>query len=129
MAAHSPGSLESLRRRNRDAVVDILRTGRASRADVARRTGLSRSTVSTVVADLIRQDIVRETSLSHDGTPGSGRPGTPLMLNPTAGVVLALDLAPSTLTAGVFDLGHNELATRSEPITAGGATPSHSWPV
>lgn len=119
MHQSSPGSLEALRRRNRDAVLASLRQGgRVSRAEVARRTGLSRSTVSTVVADLIRQNIVREASLSPDVNPGSGRPGTPLTLNPTAGVVIGIDLAPGTLAAAVFDLGHNQLAMRLEPIDA-----------
>ncbi|MDP9345090.1 MAG: MarR family transcriptional regulator, partial [Actinomycetota bacterium] len=47
------GSLESLRERNRLRVVDALRArGAVSRADIARSTGLSRSTVSSLVADL-----------------------------------------------------------------------------
>ena len=47
------GSLESLRERNRLRVIDALRTrGAISRADIARQTGLSRSTVSSLVADL-----------------------------------------------------------------------------
>src|SRR6478609_5553132 len=47
------GSLESLRELNRLRVVDALRRhGTLSRADIARVTGLSRSTISTLVADL-----------------------------------------------------------------------------
>ena len=47
------GSLESLRERNRLRVVDALRQrGAISRSDIARQTGLSRSTVSSLVADL-----------------------------------------------------------------------------
>lgn len=117
MEFHAPGSLEALRQRNREAVVAALRaSGRASRADVARRTGLSRSTVSTVVADLIRQDIVRELSLTPDGNAGSGRPGTPLSLNPRAGVVLALDLTQATLAGAIYNLGHERLAFRTQPL-------------
>ena len=48
------GSLASLREGNRDRVIDALRVrGVASRAELARITGLSRSTVSTIVNDLI----------------------------------------------------------------------------
>ena len=47
------GSLESLREFNRLRVVEALRGhGTASRAEIARITGLSRSTVSSLVADL-----------------------------------------------------------------------------
>ncbi len=50
----APGSLEALRERNRTLVLAALRRGGAvSRAELARRTGLSRSTISTVVADLV----------------------------------------------------------------------------
>ena len=47
------GSLESLRELNRLRVVETLRErGTASRAEIARVTGLSRSTVSSLVSDL-----------------------------------------------------------------------------
>ena len=50
------GSLESLRELNRLRVVETLRErGTASRAEIARVTGLSRSTVSSLVADLQAQ--------------------------------------------------------------------------
>ena len=55
------GSLESLRERNRLRVIDALRTrGAISRADIARQTGLSRSTVSSLVGDLQTAGLVVE---------------------------------------------------------------------
>src|SRR3954452_11633301 len=61
------GSLESLRRLNRLRVIHALRDeGTISRAEIARRTGLSRSTVSSLVADL-----------QADGLPGRTRPPAP----------------------------------------------------
>src|SRR3954452_14819954 len=55
------GSLESLRRLNRLRVIRALRDeGQISRADIARRTGLSRSTVSSLVADLQADGLVVE---------------------------------------------------------------------
>ena len=62
MAAGS-GSLESLRELNRLRVVDALRRhGTLSRADIARVTGLSRSTISTLVADLQERGFIIERS-------------------------------------------------------------------
>src|SRR3954465_14429963 len=53
MAAGRTGSLETLRRLNRLRVIDALRDeGLISRAEIARRTGLSRSTVSSLVSEL-----------------------------------------------------------------------------
>ena len=55
------GSLQSLRQHNLLRVVDALRAaGAASRADIARNTGLSRTTVSTLVADLHERGLVVE---------------------------------------------------------------------
>ena len=59
--APGSGSLSSLRELNRLRIVDFLRiNGTASRAELARRTGLARSTVSTLVSDLQRRGIVVE---------------------------------------------------------------------
>jgi DNA-binding MarR family transcriptional regulator len=53
MSPVGSGSLESLREQNRRRLLDMLRRhGSASRAELARLTGLSRSTVSTLVADM-----------------------------------------------------------------------------
>ena len=50
------GSLASLREDNRGRVIDALRErGVASRAELARITGLSRSTISTIVGDLSKR--------------------------------------------------------------------------
>src|SRR6201995_6206816 len=55
------GSLESLRRLNRLRVIHALRDeGQISRAEIARRTGLSRSTVSSLVSDLQGDGLVVE---------------------------------------------------------------------
>ena len=63
MAAGRTGSLETLRRLNRLRVIDALRDeGLISRAEIARRTGLSRSTVSSLVAELQADGLVVERS-------------------------------------------------------------------
>src|ERR1700743_2896798 len=53
------GSLESLRRANRLRVVDALRReGSASRSDLMRITGLSRTTITTLLSDLQERGMV-----------------------------------------------------------------------
>ena len=55
------GSLESLRDSNRSRVIDALRRrGSASRSDLARLTGLSRTTVTTLIADLQDRGLILE---------------------------------------------------------------------
>ena len=85
------GSLASLREGNRKRVVDALRErGLASRAELARMTGLSRSTISTIVADLLEAGLAGE----RDGQPrASPMPAAPVMvaLNRSAGLAVGLD--------------------------------------
>src|SRR4051812_26621484 len=77
------GALEALREGNRARLVDALRrAGTASRADLARATGLSRSTVSSLVADLQERGVVSERG---DDRSRAGRPGVLLALDPSAG--------------------------------------------
>ena len=77
------GSLSSLREFNRLRLVDFLRTnGTASRAELARRTGLSRSTVSTLVAELQRRGLVVERAGQFAGEGQPGRPAALLELDP-----------------------------------------------
>ena len=58
MSQEGSGSLESLRERNRHRVLAALRlAGVTSRAELARRTGLSRTTVSSLIGDLVRSQL------------------------------------------------------------------------
>ena len=71
VAVRRSGSLASLREANRRMVIDALRErGVASRAEVARITGLSRSTVSTIVTDLLDTGLAGE----REATAATGRP-------------------------------------------------------
>jgi predicted NBD/HSP70 family sugar kinase len=107
------GSLHSLRELNRQRVVDAFRGhGALSRADVARFTGLSRSTVSSIVADLMEAGLVSEqqdaTGVAH-GDQG-GRPPVLLSLDRSAGVAIGVDFGHTHLRVAVADLSHEVLA-------------------
>jgi glucokinase-like ROK family protein len=113
MEATDSGSLRSLRKLNRQRVIDALRErGTASRAEIARATGLSRSTVSSIVADLVGAGLVREeadgTGVAH-GDHG-GRPPVLLSLNPSAGLALGVDFGHTHLRVAVSDMAHEVLA-------------------
>jgi predicted NBD/HSP70 family sugar kinase len=108
------GSLESLRRLNRLRVIDALRAERLiSRAEIARRTGLSRSTVSSLVADLQADGLVverGETAAAH-GDQG-GRPPILLSFDASAGAAVGIDFGHRHLRVAVSDLASNILAER-----------------
>src|SRR4051812_33785502 len=105
------GTLESLRELNRLRVVDALRTaGRLSRSDIARRTGLSRSTVSTLVADLVDRGFIVEQA-DGDGTPAvQGRPPTMLTLDRSAGSAVGVEFDHDKVRVAVSDLSRTVLA-------------------
>ena len=70
------GSLGSLRDHNRRRVVEELqRRGTASRADLARITGLSRSTISSLVGELTGSGLVVETEHTTDHGDGGRSQG------------------------------------------------------
>src|SRR3954447_19436239 len=112
------GSLESLRRLNRLRVIRALRDeGQISRADIARRTGLSRSTVSSLVADLQADGLVveRPEPGSAYGAQG-GRPPLLLSFDASAGAAVGIDFGHSHLRVAVSDPASTILAERTRPL-------------
>jgi predicted NBD/HSP70 family sugar kinase len=110
------GSLSSLREFNRLRIVDFLRTnGIASRAELARRTGLSRSTVSTLVADLQRRGLVVERAGQFAGEGQPGRPAALLELDPSAAAAVGVDFDHDKVRVAVSDLSRSVLAEASAP--------------
>ena len=87
---------------NRNLVFNLIRTRQSlSRADLARVSGLQRSTVSLIVEDLIKERWILEGST---GRPPRGRRPTFLELNHQRAVI-ALDIHPAQTTVAVTDLG------------------------
>src|SRR3712207_3486019 len=107
MAKVEYGSLESLRAHNRRRVLDALRQrGTASRADIARHTGLSRSTVSSLVGELQESGLVVETHEVNGSAvaAGQGRPPVLLTLDRRAGAVIGIDFGHDDVRVAVADL-------------------------
>src|SRR6476659_6838730 len=112
------GSLESRRRLNALRVIDALRAeGLISRAEIARRTGLSRSTVSSLVSDLQADGLVVERAepATAYGDQG-GRPPILLSFDASAGAAVGIDFGHSHLRVAVSDLASTILAERTRPL-------------
>src|SRR3954470_5830389 len=121
MPSGRAGSLESLRRLNRLRVIHALRDqGKISRADIARRTGLSRSTVSSLVADLQADGLVVERAEpgSAYGAQG-GRPPILLSFDASAGAAVGIDFGHSHIRVAVSDLAGAILAERVRAMDTG----------
>jgi predicted NBD/HSP70 family sugar kinase len=92
-------------------VLSLIRDGEAvTRADLARRTGLARSTVAQRVEALLAHQLVYEAGGSAST---GGRPPTVLAFNRSAGVVLVADLGATHSRLAVSDLAGAPLSERA----------------
>ena len=87
-----------------------------SRADLARATGLTRPTVSTLVSTLIAEGLVVESGL---GLSVGGKPPTMLGVPPSGRQMICLDLSGAEFQGAVVDL-RGEIRQR-ESIAVSGA--------
>ncbi|MBN9605976.1 MAG: ROK family transcriptional regulator [Actinomycetales bacterium] len=111
---------EHAREHNRSLVLQTLyREAGLSRADVARATGLTRVTVSDLVAELIAEGYVIELGPRDEARPG--KPATVLDIHRSGHRIVGLDLSDAAAFRGaVLDLD-GEILERAE-VTLAGAT-------
>jgi predicted NBD/HSP70 family sugar kinase len=108
-----PESFGTIRELNRLRVVDALRqSGTASRSDLARATGLSRTTVASLVSDLQSRGLIVEEDGERPQPTGRGRPPVLLRLDAAAGSALGIDFGHSHVRVAVADLASTVLAER-----------------
>ncbi|WP_435616376.1 ROK family protein [Streptomyces sp. 1222.5] len=97
-----PWNRRRLRSTNERLLLDRLRdSGAASRAQLARDTGLSKPTVSSALASLEAAGLVREAG-TH--APERGRTAVLYAPDPAAGYALGVDIGRSWLRVAVVDL-------------------------
>jgi glucokinase-like ROK family protein len=95
----------------------LIRDGHGvTRSDLARLTGLGRSTVAQRIEALLDHDLIYE---AGGGASTGGRPATMLAFNPGAGVVLAADLGATHSRVAVTDLSSTPLAERTFDLDVG----------
>src|ERR1700690_2933245 len=71
-----------------------------SRAQLAAETGLNKSTVSSLVEDLLERNLIHEIGINSTGT---GRPGMLLEINPQAGAIIGVELGVDFITIVLTD--------------------------
>jgi predicted NBD/HSP70 family sugar kinase len=102
MASRRPATPTLLRRLNEEAVLEAIREGAPiSRAEISRRSGISKPTVSLALQALLDAGLVRETRAGRDG-PSYGA----LYFEPVAeaALVLGIDLGARFLRGALSDL-------------------------
>ena len=103
--------LHSLRKANRRLVLGLLAEGAPlSRAEIAERTGLSASTVSTIMSDLLTEGLVHDTG-DTESTGGRGR--RLLGINPACGVMAIAEIQRQRTTVCFHDMGLGRLGART----------------
>jgi predicted NBD/HSP70 family sugar kinase len=107
---------EHARSHNRSLVLQTLyRSGRRSRADIARETGLTRVTISDLVAELLVEGLVVELGQRESARPG--KPAVLLDINRTAYQIVGIDLSGHTTFRGaVLDLDGTILRRAEVPL-------------
>ncbi len=107
-----------LRELNQKAILELLRKeGPLSRTALTKRLHLSKSTVSSVVADLIARGLIHETAAAPSRV---GRKAKLLDIDPDAGFVVGIDLGGTMVRTAVADLRGEIRAKRKEYTTKAG---------
>ena len=108
------GTIRDLRRENRSAVLWSLYFDRPrSRQDLGAATGLSPSSVTNVVRELLDEGIVTE--VGSQGSDG-GRPRMLLDVDPDHGFVIGVDVGETRVRVGLYDLTLAERAKADRPL-------------
>ncbi|WP_314504541.1 ROK family transcriptional regulator [uncultured Microbacterium sp.] len=96
-----------------------------TRAELAKSTGMARSTIAMRVDELMRLGLVAPVA---GAASTGGRPPSQFALNPGARVVIAADIGASHATVAVSDLGGTILAERIAPLDITlGPVPVLTW--
>jgi predicted NBD/HSP70 family sugar kinase len=100
--AISAGTTEDVRRANLAAILGLLyRGGPASRASLSKRTGRNRSTIASLVTDLVELDLVTEREPDSQGQVG--RPSPVVSVRPDV-IAIAVNPEIDALTIGLVGL-------------------------
>lgn len=105
------GNRDLIRSINRSILLNVIKSeGEVSRVSLARMTGLSAATVTTITGQLIQEGLIFEKD-----TAGStvGRPPIMLALNPQGGFVIGIKLMESSVVGALTDLNATILAKNS----------------
>jgi glucokinase-like ROK family protein len=87
-----------------------------SRADLAKRIGLNRSTVSSIVTQLLHAGLIQETNRQTDKL---GRPGLSLAINPAGGCAVGVEIDSTGVRVVLTDFTAQTLRRRSVQVDEG----------
>lgn len=111
MYHEAPKSQADLKYHNLKLIFDLVkREGPLSRAALAKRTGLSATSMTRIVNELQGIGLIAEHSIASAGT--SGRPSTLLEIRASAAYCLCMDATPNVSKVSLVDLSAKNVAYR-----------------
>ncbi len=114
MPASSKGSRDLIRDINQSLLLNLIQAdGPISRADLARRSGLSPATVSGIISHLVEDGLVTEKAT---GDSHGGRPPIMLALNSDAGYVVGVKLTEDNIVTALTDLNSQVCRRLTMPL-------------
>jgi predicted NBD/HSP70 family sugar kinase len=109
------GDQSALKRMNSVALIRLVKSETGlSRADLAKRSGLNKATVSSLVQELIDDGWLREADVTASGS--LGRRPTPLQLDATRLALLGAEVGVDYLNVVACDLQGQLIASRMQPF-------------
>lgn len=99
----------------RTLLAAIRKTSPIARIDLAEATGISRATVTTVTAELLRAGLIAEVADESDKS-GRGRPRVDLKIEGAAHFIAGVKVANRSLSLVLIDFEGNQLAETEFPL-------------
>lgn len=113
---HGAADVRAMREANSRLILNRIRLqGPLARVAIAASTGLSRTTVSSIVNDLLDEGLVREGDLLK-ASPSGGRRAMVVHFNASAAYLLGVDVGRTHVIILATDLAANHIATYSGPF-------------
>src|SRR4051812_45644547 len=117
------GDNRAIREVNRSIILDLVRRGgRISRTELARRSKLTKPTVSAIVDELIDDGVVREVGFG-ESVAGGGRPARLLEFNDASAAYLGIHFGVRATTVAVADARGTIRQLRGRPSLLGSPAP------
>ena len=108
-----------VRWRHEEKILGVLRDhGAMRRAELAAKVGLSRTTLSEIVGELIGRGALRVVATDASARRGSGRPAELIALDPSSGQYLGMDFAHAAIHVTVVDASYEVIGARHRVLAA-----------
>jgi predicted NBD/HSP70 family sugar kinase len=112
-SAFLPGATSASRERKVRILSLLRQRGPMTRAEIARASGIAKSSVSILIDKLLLDGHVHEVRASSDNRSKSvrGRPGDLIVIDPSAGAAIGIEISFGKLIGVIGDVSHEVLAS------------------